>query len=122
MREAAFGCNHPDVTSEIHIMAAIHHDTKRYETAIALYGTALAIRERARTESFRGRPDVRGPPAARRDAGEPEEAELLVSRAEEIRRHPRDAADQDPSPRRNGDSRLSTPAHHIKLPSDGNRR
>lgn len=44
LREQAFGPDHPDVASALHILAARYHLVRRYDQAEALYNRALAIR------------------------------------------------------------------------------
>jgi tetratricopeptide (TPR) repeat protein len=44
LREQAFGPDHPDVASALHILAARYHLVRRYEQAETLYNRALAIR------------------------------------------------------------------------------
>lgn len=44
LREQAFGPDHPDVASALHILAARYHLVRRYDQAQALYERALAIR------------------------------------------------------------------------------
>ena len=44
LREQAFGPDHPDVASALHILAARYHLVHRYDQAQALYERALAIR------------------------------------------------------------------------------
>jgi tetratricopeptide (TPR) repeat protein len=44
LREQAFGPDHPDVASALHILAARYHLVHRYEQAEALYDRVLAIR------------------------------------------------------------------------------
>jgi tetratricopeptide (TPR) repeat protein len=96
-REAAFGFNHPDVASELHFIAALHHEAGQYATAVASYSMALAIRERTLGPDH---PEVASTledlAAARRDDGEPEEADRLLARAQEIRRRRAFPAVSDP--------------------------
>jgi len=44
LREQAFGPDHPDVATALHILAARYHLVHRYDQAEALYDRALAIR------------------------------------------------------------------------------
>ena len=44
LREQAFGPDHPDVASALHILAARYHLVRRYDQAETLYNRALAIR------------------------------------------------------------------------------
>lgn len=44
LREQAFGPDHPDVASALHILAARYHLVHRYDQAQALYERALGIR------------------------------------------------------------------------------
>jgi hypothetical protein len=97
-REAALGFNHPDVASELHFIAALHHEAGEYAPAIAAYGMALVIQERTLGPSH---PEVASTledlAAARRDDGEPEEGERLLLRAQAIRRR---SIELTPDPKR----------------------
>ncbi len=44
LREEAFGPDHPDVASALHILAARYHLVRRYDEAETLYNRALEIR------------------------------------------------------------------------------
>src|SRR5438874_6015708 len=44
LREQAFGPDHPDVASALHILAARYHLVHRYDQAETLYNRALSIR------------------------------------------------------------------------------
>ncbi len=48
LREQAFGPDHPDVATALHILAARYHLVRRYDQAETLYNRALSIR----SESF----------------------------------------------------------------------
>ena len=45
-RESAHGFNDPDVASELHLLGALEHEAGRFNEALALYSTALTIRQR----------------------------------------------------------------------------
>ena len=45
-RESARGFNDPDVASELHLLGALEHEVGRFNEALALYSTALLIRQR----------------------------------------------------------------------------
>jgi len=45
-RESAHGFNHPGVASELHLLGAFEHEAGRFNEALALYSTALMIRQR----------------------------------------------------------------------------
>jgi len=79
-RESARGFNHPDVASELHLLGALEHEAGRFNEALALYSTALGIRERT---LGRHNPEVAATladlNAARRDEAENEtEAQQLA--------------------------------------------
>ena len=44
LREQAFGPDHPDVATALHILAARYHLVRRYDQAETLYNRALSIR------------------------------------------------------------------------------
>jgi tetratricopeptide (TPR) repeat protein len=44
LREQAFGPDHPDVATALHILGARYHLVRRYEQAEALYDRVLSIR------------------------------------------------------------------------------
>ena len=44
LREQAFGPDHPDVATALHILGARYHLVRRYDEAAALYDRAIAIR------------------------------------------------------------------------------
>lgn len=85
-REYAYGANHPDVASELHLIGALHHEGGRYDEALAYYGQALAIRERTLSPEHPELASTLEDLAATRQAqGESAEAEQLLTRARHLR-------------------------------------
>jgi hypothetical protein len=79
-RESARGFNHPDVASALHLLGALEHEAARFNEALALYSTALAIRQRTlgddHPEVVATRVDLE---AARRDEANDEAEAHVVS-------------------------------------------
>lgn len=80
-RESARGFNHPDVASELHLLGALQHEAGRFNEALALYSTALVIRQRTLGGDH---PEVAATlvdlEAARRDEAEDETEAHVASR------------------------------------------
>ena len=85
-REYAYGAHDPTVASELHFIGALHHESGRYDEALAYYGLALAIRERVLAPEH---PELASTledlAAIRETQGETAEAMQLLARAERLR-------------------------------------